>query len=539
MSVLWHPDLQPKQLEFYEDLRQYLFAIGARGSGKTWVIEHLVMQHLWRVNPAKVAIILLTKQVANEGIWEELTTTIYDQWIKANVGTDKAMFGYETRPRSDPDTKANFFRLWNREGGISKATVFPIKRAQDAIGKLLSTNWTMIWLSEAHLYKSVEIYRQAISQLRHPLVPFDKYKLVVDMNPPAEGLSHWFYDLRDRELLLDPAQFPEEWDKETRAAVIEKQKQTAFYRFLPQDNERLDPRRRAEYRATYARSRSDFRRLVLGMDEEGGEPSDLFSDVWDRNRHVFGQADGPESEWQVLAPTEGLHVDRRGEKVLLLDGWDPGDDVNHAWVAAQPWYREDEHGNDVECYDILEEFESLKRPMAVETLTSHVMEKRLEVAELAGFPIQWTSYSDSSVERFRATTKHGHDASEEDEHTDAMKILQASAYWVKNNPKRHGQIVNLIGAAKMKKRNWQKRRVALLQQLLRENRIRVSAHCKAVIRMFEKLRKNQQERAATYIAPNQDEKHIFDALSYLIGMRLIAELQMIELPNVVRKVQRV
>lgn len=531
---VWTPDLQPKQLDLYNDDRRNLFAIGARGSGKTWGIEHLVCKHCWRVKFGKVAIILLTKKTADEGIWEELTGRIYEEWINGGVGNDKSMFEYAREPHVDPHTKVNEFSLWNRYGEQSRVVVFPLKRAEDAMARLLSTQWTMIWISEAHLYKSAKVWRQSLSQLRHPEVPFSEMKLVCDMNPPEEGLSHWFYDLRDRELKLDPAEFPEEWPESTRRAMIEQQRQTAIYRFLPSDNKRLDPERQAAYEATYARDPREYRRLVLGLDEEGGEPSDLFGSIFQKSMHVYGSADGPdESKWEVLLPVDSIAVEHIEDKVLLLDGWDPGD-VNHAWVAAQPWTNADGK----ECYDILDEFQVLHGTTTTDTLTEKVMERRWmihEQAEIDGFQVSWKSMSDSSVMRFRSASKGGRAAPEEDEHTDAAEIMRASMDWLKKNGPHKGQVVRLVGTANLKKKGWQKRRVNLLQKLLRENRIRISAHCKNVIRMFEHLRKNSQENARTYISPTQDEKHMFDALSYLIGMRLMAELNHIEPPKVARR----
>jgi hypothetical protein len=51
--------------------------------------------------------------------------------------------------------------------------------------------------------------------------------------------------------------------------------------------------------------------------------------------------------------------------------------------------------------------------------------------------------------------------------------------------------------------------------------------------MFEKLRKDVTDKASTYLAPGQDVKHLFDAVSYPIAMRLIDQLSDTPGPRVV------
>jgi hypothetical protein len=215
-----------------------------------------------------------------------------------------------------------------------------------------------------------------------------------------------------------------------------------------------------------------------------------------------------EADWQVLAPSDGLHAVREGKDVLLLQGWDPGD-VNHAWGAIQPW--EDDTGR--RCFDILDEWVSLGERVSVESMTRTVMRRTEELEAFAGFPVTWVHYSDSSAMKFRSSARRGEAVPGDDELTDAAIVSSASG----------GQI-ELVGAAEVKKVGWQRRRVGLLLQLLAERRIRVSAHCLWTIRMFERLRKDTASKASTYLAPGQDEKHIFDAISYPIAMQMIDEL---------------
>ena len=101
----------------------------------------------------------------------------------------------------------------------------------------------------------------------------------------------------------------------------------------------------------------------------------------------------------------------------------------------------------------------------------------------------------------------------EDELVDAALIEEAS-----------DDEIQLIGSGQLKKPGWQRKRVTFIAQLLKAGRIRVSANCKWVIRMFEKLKKASDPKSKTYLDPVQTEKHIFDALSYVICMYLLDEM---------------
>lgn len=176
----------------------------------------------------------------------------------------------------------------------------------------------------------------------------------------------------------------------------------------------------------------------------------------------------------------------------------------------QPWENDDGRL----CFDILDELLHLRERKSVEDVTKEVHRKRMPaLVDLAGFPVAWTHYSDSSSMLFQSSAVRGDAVPTDDELTDAAIVSATS-----------GGEIELIGAAAVKKVNWQRRRVALLCQLLAEKRIRVSAHCTGVIEMFEKLRKDTGDKASTYLAPGQDVKHLFDAVSYPIAMRLIDQL---------------
>ncbi len=74
-----------------------------------------------------------------------------------------------------------------------------------------------------------------------------------------------------------------------------------------------------------------------------------------------------------------------------------------------------------------------------------------------------------------------------------------------------------------KPRDSVRTRVSLLKQLLKQDRIRISANCKAVRRMLKNLKKGTN--VLDYVV-RDDNKHVFDALTYALLMEMSEELEL-------------
>ena len=512
--MAWRPRLSPKQDRQYLCPKRIQLAIGARFTGKTWGFEHSVLRHCWR-NHGKFAIISKTTRAGEHGIWGELTSTIYDEWVAAGVASDEAEFEWSRKPFVNAVTKVHTAFLRNRFGSESQIVLFPIERADDAREKLLSTQFSGIWISEAQIYDSAELFNIARGQIRLPSVPHEEQRLLLDSNPPKEGKKHWLYEEFYTKRALAEGEFPEDWDDETRLAIQEFQEDSEVFEFLQADNPFADPRKLREFRAMYANNRDDYDRFVLGKWTDSASSLACFKGVFDKNIHVIGNASSPdEKDWEVIFPSNGPTAVRDGGVVQLVGGWDPGE-VNHAWAALQPWTNErGEIG-----FDILDEFFVKKgnEAMPIETLTREVLARRKVLEEMAQFPVVWADYSDSSALRARtqATRADWQAMPGEDSIIDAAVISGVS----------DGEI-RLIGSAAVKNKGWQQRRVNFLAQLLKEGRIRISANCTATIKMFENLHPDPSPTAKTYLDGTQEEKHIFDAVSYPICMMLLDQLML-------------
>jgi len=503
----WTPPLFPKQREMYLCPKREILAVGARGSGKTVGLEHRFLRHAWRTNPCRAAIITKTTRQGSLGVWPELTGVIYDQWV-GKVGNSISTFRYAKPPYQDNLTKIRSFRLWNRYGGQSEVILFPVERAEDALDKLLSTQFSMIWISEAHLYKSREIYDVARGQLRLMGVPYKDTGLMCDCNPPKEAMKHWLYEVFYTERMLAEEDFPAEWDEPTRAAVLAKQGEMAVFEYDIDENPYLDPGLKASFRATYAKNRIMYDRMIRGLWAGDAGSEGCFSE-FSELVHVVGDAKSPNPEdWEVILPAKGTRYHKADGKTLILCGCDLGEGVNHSWHAVQPYFGKDHKVH----FNVLDELVITSNPVSVAGFTNQVMEKMAELEKFSGFPIEWLHYSDASAMEFRAAIADREAPSDADA-TDAGIVAKAS-----------DDKIELVGAGPVKRPGWQRRRVDLIQELLREKRLSISAHCFKTIDMLNNLKVNAS-KSSGFILPGQREKHPFDSLSYLLAMYLIVEME--------------
>lgn len=521
---MWKPPLFPKQEQLYDCDKRFILATGARYSGKTYGLMHKLMRHLWRLPKARVGIITMTTRQGDYGVWSGLSGYIYDTWKNAGVCSENAEFGWVMEPKTNNVSKMREAVLRNRFGEGSEVVLFPVQRPEEAESKLFSTEWTGIWISEAHLFKSDKLFRMAIQQLRLPGIDAKDTFLWCDCNPPEEGQDHWLYKAFYENLNKDPESIDER-DPETltdeelaeRAENIEAfrefQSQLAVFEFMRHENTFIDKQQAMAIRAANLANKDDYDRFEKGLWSRASSFI-VFSGIFDPNVHVVGEAHGDESEWEVIAPSDEAHAVREGGVVQLVDGWDPGE-VNHAHIILQPW----RNSKGELCFDVLDELVIINEGIPLDEFAVKAKEKRVAMEEFAGFPVVWRGYADSSIEVFRKQR-----ISTDDQYTDAGVIAKVAG-------------VELIGSSAVKKPGWVRRRANWLSLLLQRGRLRVSANCKQVIGMFKDLRRSQDEGKPHYLAeqqPNKAAKHVFDALSYPITMMTIDEL----LDPVGPKVQR-
>ena len=401
-----------------------------------------MIKHGWH-NHGRTAIILKTTRTGSFGVWPELTGFIFRQWLEPGIRSEdgRHRFGWVREPYRDSITKIHRAFMRNKFGGESEIVLFPIEHPGDALDKLLSTEWSCVWLCEGHLYKDTkdakarDIFDTALGQLRLKGVPFENTRLFVDTNPPVEGTKHWLYDIFFRERTMD--EWPEYFTEETIAAFRERQSQMEVVPCPLESNTFLHPGLKQQLISQYAWDPFLYRRFVLGEWIDGATTG-VFEKSFRRDIHVVGSVEHKNrEEWEVIQPVNSVDCVLEGGLPLLIGGWDVGD-VNHAWVCVQPVWDQD----DKLQFRVIAEHVLVRAEVSVEEFAQQVAEKMREVEKLAGFQVVWRHFSDASAFEFRAAIRR-QDLPDDADLCDAAIVEAVTG-------------IMLEGAADVKKPGWQR-----------------------------------------------------------------------------------
>jgi phage terminase large subunit len=467
----WLPTLSPKGLEVFNNYHRLLLLEGARISGKSISAEHKLLRHAIENDGAVIAIITSSKATGDVGIWADLTCPggIVDQWIAGQNG-----ISYAVPPRYKPDSKMQFFRLRTPPtedspyGGEVEFQLHSIFDEKEVERKFKSSRFTMIYITEADNFKRQATLSALRAQLRSFRVPEQRFQIILDTNPPEEGTDHWLHD------------------------VFFKKPEANCHRihFGVDDNPFISANQKQEIFDIYKHDKNLLDRYYYGLWVKASMDG-IFSDVFLPNVHVVGalppRADVTDYEsrdqWSILRPD--------AESFTFEEGWDIGD-VNLGYVMGVPRYNEVKQ---VVCYDIIDELCFTDTMASLSDVVDEVEAKREYwskwQAEQNGLTrIRWSSWSDSSSLRHRITVNG----------TEATEIFRLSQQKIK------------LGGVK-KGSGSVARRKDLLKRLLFEQRIYISPICKNVIEMLRAIKGKQ----GLPIDPTSKHKHIFDALTYMLG----------------------
>jgi hypothetical protein len=430
------------------------------------------------------------------GTWSDLHTIILPEWIKSRIG-----IGYTTKtqegrpgPKVDGQTRTPYFKVRNAWSGESELMLFSLDFDGDIEDKLKEQRFSMIYFSELSKFRDRKILSVALPSLRMPHLKMEAQQWISDTNPSEEGDQSWIYEVFYLEKNMRYEDYAERKKEQgfpvmPESAFLNFQKGLGLIEIRPEENPFLDPRELEELKSTYAYDEGLYERYVNGKWVYGdGNRSIHFSGKFFPIKHVVGSAEADDSEnWQCANPSPQCFE--------LITGWDLGD-VNHACVIIE---RQIIAGKS--HFILLDELESIGEEVDNITFTEAVMEQIQRLEEIAGRTLMLDrSWSDrSSIERYSATGG-------------TYPYLEVHAA--------SNERIFLRGVPKP--RDSVKSRVQLLKQLLVQDRIHISAHCKATIRMFRHLKKGQT--VLDYVVRDEN-KHIFDALTYALFMEMAEELE--------------
>jgi hypothetical protein len=506
---LWYPVLGEKQRLLYDCPSRYILVSGPRRATKTIAVAKKIIRHAWETKAARVGIVCKNLKSGKDGPWPllcDLQRGLVNEWIDAGVCSEFGTFDYEPMqrgrpkgPRLDGTTRQPMFNIVNRHGGLSEFRLISLDHEPDVERVFLGTTWSAIWVSELQNFRTPGVFTVAKEQLRMAHLQSDEHFWIADTNPPDEGDLHWAYKYWFEQRVAEEA--PDIFKTEQAIADFRGfQKRLALFQFEISDNIFEDPMILADLRASYAGDPEGYDRFILGKWTRGtGLAEKWFARVFRRggaDPHVLGECLGTdESKWTRLLPVEGCRT--------LYLGFDIGE-VNHGFAILQK-----RNGANGAEWDILDEVVCIGEEVVLEEVGYECVAKVEKIEEEFSKPFELVAWGDCSMEKFRPGTPQGNDAA----------VIEAAF-------EGRLEIQFATGEDGSQKPRTLRRRLMLIKTLLEQGRIRVSANCTKTIEMFENLRRgNTAGRAIRKEDPN---KHIFDAISYVIYAETIQDGEAVE-----------
>lgn len=485
-----------KQRHAYYLNKRYILLSGPRLAGKTIGAVHRVIRHAWETGDAnigaRIGVFCTTIKVGLSGIWDDIYKLL-KVWEGENiVGEDNEFFTVTGNTQTSRGaTRQYYMQIKNKYGATSEFQLHSLEFEGDVESKFLGTRFSCLYFSELQNFHERSTFDIPKNQLRALGIPYEQHLWIADTNPPEEGDAHWAHQV----FFVDPTlEEPpellktEEEIKDFRRA----QEETGLVLFSIDDNPLADPRDISNVKQTYKDDPEGWARFVLGKWVRGvGFKGAWFAKdfVSRRSQIVIGEADPrtDEEEWEVMLPQKST--------TTLYIGLDTGE-TNHAGGILQKRFVD---GRSV--WDILDEQVHIKSEIMLSDFGEVLKAKMDRLEKYLEHPVDWTCWADTSLEKFKPNSVEG---------TDANIIMDAVDY------KFHIQF-----ATDAKKPKTVRRRLTLFINLLRQNRLFVSANCFETIKMFESLRKGANE--FTHIMKGDRHKHIFDALSYVIFSEMLED----------------
>lgn len=486
------PDGFEKQFRVFNCRARVVLCVGPRLGGKSRAVLNRIVRHMWETPDARVGMYAkVGKQAKAVGSWKLLHSVILKEWIKANIGLRYTSTKKDVPGPTEDINRTPYFSITNAHGGQSEMYLFALQHDDDAEEKMKDAEFSLIFFSELDKFFSKKVLTVALPSLRMSHLRYEDQMWIADCNPSEEGEQSWIYQTFYVERGMTFLEYREHQRKMERPDSMTEEEFKLFYgqleviEILPEDNLFVDKRQLQEVKMSCSNDPGMYARLIKGKWVWGGGDSSRHF------RSIIGNAivgDIGGDEWTILAPSDSCYK--------LTTGWDVGEAINHAACAMEVAIIDGK-----KHFKVVEEHISIGRTLSVWKFTEGFMEKidALEEECKRKFSIEDTAYADqSSVTKYNAiadTYPH-------------MEVRAASGerVFLRGVPKPAGSV---------------RMRVKVLQDLLRAGRLHVSAHCIGVITMLRDLKVGK----IYFVMPDDDNRHIFDALTYPILMEMAEELQ--------------
>lgn len=508
LDLTWRPRLNPTQQKVFDSKAKYILSYGERGTGKSVVALHKLVDHCVRNKNAFALIIVREVGVATEGgSWHKLQTEVLPQWERGNFDRktrkrlDNGCGIKWTPPKLDPQDKKPY--IWiSGVHGWSQIKLISLFVGEHVSDKVRGKEPSAVFFDEAQTTDSPNYFNDIVQQIgRRPDIE-DQQFICYACNP--KGPSHWLYHRFFLSGYSEDGE-PIEWpiDQETGHPIRPDGKPATEYGVfhvpISENKHNLPPGYWENVLEAVKNDPIEHDRMVLGLWVDKPEGDSLFGGYWHDAIHLRGDL----NKSTGIVPAVGYP---------LIISWDPG--AAHTSIHFEQYIPT----KDKIIWAVIDEMNYVGKYMPYRQLVPKVVarmqywEKR--ASDEAGKEVRFNFIhvsDDSAFNQFRA--KEGSfDAQDIEtisrEYVDKLKAAESDEqkksafdrFIIRMKPAPKGQ--HSVEA-----------RVRIVTDLLVEQSIIVSATCVKTRAMFMNLECDKDNR----MKPKRSAHlHPFDSLSYSI-----------------------
>ena len=478
-DIDWTPDLGDSQARACYDPTGVVLLVGEKGSGKTNVGLTMLVQHCYDNDNALAVIIATTISLATRGPLYELENFVLPKFRDGNRyppcnldGTPNPMAGRlkdggmglsYTATKTDNISKDRYIYIRNRFGGTSTVLIMSILYPSHVQPRFTGITPSFIYVEEITQTVSDEYFTFLSIQLGRRQGVQGPQQFVASCNP--KGPSHWVYKaFHVEKALANDTEHPEPG--------------FAVYRIPLEENLQwvpLEYRRMLEQRL---RDPIDRLRLIDGLwiDQPSGDA--IFKDIWSEELHTIGDVLG-----------RGCIIPQKEFPCVV--GWDPGS-ANFSVHFMQPL-----NVQEGVLWTVFDEVNLVGMRMPYEHVVKRVLLRMDYWARIAGIA-GWNHVIDDAAFTHR-TSRGSYDAKD-------IQDLSNGRILLRGCPKGNESVPT---------------RVREVRDLLMEDLLLVSKHCRGTTEMFKYLESIPAKEAkydpnVGFMPKRSPHIHSFDSLSYVI-----------------------
>lgn len=467
----WSPSLNPVQQKIFDCDTRNILAWGEKGSGKTQIMLHKLLKHIYDNENALGIILTPIRSMSQDGgAWHKLLNDVLPQW--------EAGLGIHWK-RGNDKQQNELVWVQNRFGTWSMIKETSAPHPEQLRERFPGREPSIVFVDELTFTNSIEYFTAISAQLgRRPKVTGVQHYLAA-CNPA--GPSHWVFELF----------FVNAYDEE-KGEWNANFKQ--FHVPLSDNSKNLPPDYIPNLKDTYKHDSVESARLLDGqwIDRPSGES--IFLGIYNPMVHIK-----PLDEKFLPSTSERL-IPVKNYPIII--GWDPGISYG-AWVFMQfvPYEKK-------MCWLIFDEISILRRKIFYGYQAPMIQRRVRHWRSIVGEELPVIVIADEAAFNVFRAGSGSYDA------------LEFEKAWNLTRSLYHLEPIKIKPAPKFS--DSVRARIEVVQKHLANDEMIVSAGCSAVNQMFLGLESERQKAGQPFdpklaFTPRRsDHIHVWDALSYPI-----------------------